>query len=283
MNADSMPDSRAVSLRSDAIAPAIGSELQGVRLSERPDPGTISAIRAAIAHRLVLVLHDQDLSAAALREFTSHLGPLFVHHGDEGVVHADGLPEVLEMRKEPDGDRLFGGGGWHADVTFRKPAGHLSVLHAKVIPPIGGDTGFASTIAAFEALSRGMQALLRKLEAVHSYNGPGRPDHPEETAIHLVVRVHPDTGAEGLYINRMFATRFRGMTEAESRPLIDFLDRHMTRPEFTCRVRWQPGQVVIWDNRFTLHYPINDFTGERRLLLRCTTLEGVPGQGSQVP
>ena len=277
MNADSIASAQDVTSEAGAIAPAIGSVLRGVRLTARPDPCVISAIRAAIAHRLVLVLHDQDLSAAALREFTSHLGPLFVHHGDEGVLHADGLPEVLEMRKEPDGDRLFGDGGWHADVTFRKPAGHLSVLHARVIPPVGGDTGFASTIAAFEALSPGMQALLRKLEAVHSYNGPGRPDHPEETAIHPVVRVHPDTGAEGLYINRMFATRFRGMTEAESRPLIDFLDCHMTRPEFTCRIRWQPGQVVIWDNRFTLHYPINDFTGERRLLLRCTTLEeGAP-------
>ena len=271
-----MANARKVSPSAAAIAPAIGSVLHGVRLSERPDPCVISVIRAAIARRLVLVLHGQDLPAMALREFTSHLGPLFVHHDDDAVLHADGLPEVLEMRKEPDGERLFGGGGWHADVTFRKPAGHLSVLHARVIPPIGGDTGFASTIAAFEALSPGMRELLRTLKAVHSYDGPGRPDHTEETAIHPVVRVHPDTGAEGLYINRMFATRFHGMTEAESRPLVDFLDRHMTRPEFTCRIRWQPGQVVIWDNRFTLHYPINDFTGERRLLLRCTTLEGAP-------
>ena len=177
------------------------------------------------------------------------------------------------MRKEPDGGRLFGGSGWHADVTFRRPAGHVSVLHAKMIPPVGGGTGFASTIAAFEALSPGMQALLRRLEAVHSYDGPGRPDHPEETAVHPVVRRHPDTGAEGLNVNRMFATRFSAMTETESRPLVDFLDHHMTRPEFTCRVRWRPGQVVMCDNRFTLHYPINDFTGERRLLLRCTTLE----------
>ena len=266
-----------ITLKAQAIAPDIGSVLHGVRLSARPDPCVISTIRAAIAHRLVLVLRDQDLSAAALRDFTSNLGPLFVHHHADGVLPAVGLAEVLEIRKEPDGDQLFGGGGWHADVTYRKPAGHLSVLHAKVIPPVGGDTGFASTIAAFEALSPGMQAVLRELRTVHSYNGPGRPDHPEETAIHPVVRTHPDTGSEGLYINRMFATRFAGMTETESRPLIDFLDRHMTRPEFTCRVRWRPGQVVIWDNRFTLHYPINDFTGERRLLLRCTTMEASPG------
>ena len=116
--------------------------------------------------------------------------------------------------------------------------------------------------------------MLRKLSAVHSYDGPGRPDSPEQTAVHPVVRRHPETGAEGLYLNRMFVTRFAEMTEAESRPLIDYLDRHMSRPEFTCRLRWRAGQVVMWDNRFTLHSPINDFTGERRLLIRCTALEG---------
>ena len=118
--------------------------------------------------------------------------------------------------------------------------------------------------------------MLRGMNAVHSYNGPGRPEHPRETAVHPVVRRHPDTEQEGLYINRMFATRFEDMTPEESQPLIDFLDRHMSQPPFTCRISWQPGQVVIWDNRFTLHYPINDFSGHRRLLIRCTCLESEP-------
>ena len=177
------------------------------------------------------------------------------------------------MLKEPDGTRLFGGSDWHADVTFRRPAGYLSVLHALEIPPLGGDTGFASTVAAFQALSPGMQEMLRGLEAVHSYDGPGRPEHPEETAVHPVVRRHPETGAEGLYLNRMFVTRFAGMTPEESRPLIDFLTAHMIQPHFTCRLSWRAGQVVMWDNRFTLHYPINDFSGHRRRLIRCTALE----------
>ena len=99
------------------------------------------------------------------------------------------------------------------------------------------------------------------------------PDHPTETALHHVVREHPVTGVRGLYLNRMFVRRFDGMTEAESKPLIDFLDRHMSRTEFTFRHRWQPGDLVLWDNRFTLHYPINDFSGHPRLLLRCTALE----------
>ena len=257
----------------EPITPHIGGVLRGVTLSASPDQETLAAIRDALARHLVMVVEDQDLSPQSLRDFTAHFGPLFHHHADEGVLRVPGVPEVLEMRKEADGKRLFGGGDWHADVTFRKPAAYLSVLHALIVPPVGGDTGFASTIAAFEALSPTLQDILRGLSAVHSYDGPGRPEREGQTAVHQVVRKHPDTGREGIYLNRMFATRFEGMTEAESRPIIEFLDRHMTRPEFTCRLSWRKGQVVMWDNLFTLHYPINDFTGHRRLLIRCTAME----------
>ena len=258
----------------ERICPAIGAVMHDVRIGDRMSLGALNKIKLALSRHLVLVIKDQDLSAAQLRDFVANFGPLFLHHADEGVIRCEGVPEVLQMVKEPDGERLFGGSDWHADVTFRNPEGYLSVLHSKVVPPLGGDTGFANTITAFATLSEGMQSLLRGLSAVHSYNGPGQPDHPTETAIHPVVRMHPETGEEGLYINRMFATRFAGMTEQESRPLIAFLDRHMTRPEFTGRISWQRGQVVMWDNRFTLHYPINDFSGHRRLLIRCTALTG---------
>lgn len=258
----------------EALTPNVGAILRGVTLSGTPDASTLECLHAVLARHLVVVVEDQALTARELRDFASHFGPVHHHHDDTGVLRADGVPEVLEMRKEADGERLFGGMDWHADVTFRRPAGYISVLHALVVPAIGGDTGFAGTIAAFDALGDRMQELLRGLEAVHSYDGPGRPDHEGLTAIHPVVRQHPDTGAEGIYLNRMFATRFVGMSEYESRPLIEFLDRHMSRAEFTCRVRWRAGQVVLWDNRFTLHYPINDFTGHERLLLRCVALEG---------
>lgn len=230
-------------------------------------------IRELLDHHLVVVIRGQSLAAPRLRDFVSYFGPLFTHHADEGVLVADGVPEVLEMRKEPDDARLFGGSDWHADVTFRNPAGYVSALHAKVLPPVGGDTGFASTIAAYDALSDGMKRLLDPLQSVHSYDGPGRADHPTETAVHPVVRRHPVTGKQGIYLNRMFVTRFVDMTDAESRSLIDYFDRHMSRPEFCCRQRWGEGDLVLWDNRFTLHYPINDFTGHRRLLIRCTALE----------
>jgi taurine dioxygenase len=157
-------------------------------------------------------------------------------------------------------------------VTFRKPEGYLSFLISRIVPDLGGDTAFANTISSFGVLSDGMKSLLSGLQAVHSYDGPGKDDHPTETAVHSVVRTHPDTGQDGLYINRMFATRFEGMTDEESRPMIEYLDQHMTQPQFTCRISWEADQLVIWDNRFTLHYPINDFTGQRRLLYRCTAM-----------
>lgn len=257
----------------DFASPVLGAYVNDFDI--RPDQLESAAqrIRQWLDQYLVVVVRGQLLEATEQRDLVAHFGPLFYHHADEGVIHAQGLPEVLEMRKEADGARLFGGSDWHADVTFRKPAAYVSVLQAKILPPLGGDTAFASTLVAYEALSAGMQKTLSSLDAVHSYDGPNAPDHPSQTAIHPVIRRHEPSGRCGIYMNRMFVKRFNGMTEAESRPLIDYLDRHMSLPEFTFRHRWQDGDLVFWDNRFTLHYPINDFTGHKRLLLRCTALE----------
>jgi len=260
-------------VQQDFVSPVLGVYVDGISVTDDNMAQVAQRVKTWLDQYLVVVLRGQSLTAVQQRELVRHFGPLFLHHDDAGVIYADGLPEVLEMRKEAVGARLFGGSDWHADVTFRKPAGYVSVLQAKILPPLGGDTAFASTIAAWETLSPGLQAVLEKLQAVHSYDGPGAPDHPTETAIHPVAREHPVTGRRGLYINRMFAKRFQGMTEAESKPLIEYLDRHMSRVEFTFRHRWREGDLVFWDNRFTLHYPINDFSGHRRLLLRCTALE----------
>ena len=148
----------------EPLTPHLGAVLRGVRLSGDPGEETVATVRAAMDRALVVVLEDQELSAAELRDCVTRFGPIFIHHHDEAVLPADGLKEVLEMRKEPDDTRMFGGSDWHADVTFRRPAAEYSFLHAKIIPPLGGDTGFASTIAAFEALSEGMKETLRGLD-----------------------------------------------------------------------------------------------------------------------
>lgn len=254
-------------------SPILGVYVEGMHIHADDLTETAAQIRQLLDQHLVVIVRQQDLSVTLQRDLVAQFGPLFLHHADEGVLYAEGEKAVLEMRKEPDGTRLFGGSDWHADVTFQNPAAYVSALHAKVLPPLGGDTGFASNIAAFNALTPAMQDMLTPLSAVHSYDGPHAPDHPTQTAMHPVVRQHPATGKKGLYINRMFAKRFAGMSEYESQPLIEFLDRHMSRPEFTFRHRWHEGDLVFWDNRFTLHYPINDFSGYLRLLWRCTALE----------
>lgn len=257
----------------DFVSPVLGVYVDGFEIAVDNLAQSARQLREWLDRYLVVVLRGQSLSAAEQRDLVRHFGPLFVHHADEGVIQAQGLPEVLEMRKEADGTRLFGGSDWHTDVSFRRPAAYVSALHARILPPLGGDTAFASTLAAWDTLSPGLQQTLAGLEAVHSYDGPDAPDHPSETAVHPVVRRHEPDGRFGLYLNRMFVKRFQGMTESESRPLIEYLDRHMSRTEFTFRHRWREGDLVFWDNRFTLHYPVNDFTGHRRLLLRCTALE----------
>lgn len=256
-----------VNLLSPRVGAVIGTETDPVSLHDT------DTIHECLTERLVLVLPGQSLDPRSLHEFMGYFGPAHIHHPDDGVVFVADLPEVLEIRKEPDGPRLFGGGGWHADVTFQDPCASITGLYASVVPPVGGDTLFANTIAAFEALSSGMQDLLRGLRGVHSYDGPGQPDRDRLTAVHPVVRRHRFTGAEGLYVNTMFITRFEGMSPHETRPLVEFLEAHITRPEFVCRVQWEPGHLVLWDNRFTLHYPINDFVGQTRLLHRRVALD----------
>ena len=269
-----LSESRSEGIRFEPLSTHVGAVVHGdAVLSGSPSESALRAIRSALGRYLVLVFGGESLSPSDLRDLTSHFGEPHVHHDDEGVIRVDGVPEVLEMRKEPSGTRLFGGECWHADVTFAKPAGYVSILHALTIPPVGGDTAFSSTVAAFAALSSTMKDLLRGLDAVHSYDGPTKPDRDGLTAVHPVVRRHPGTEVEGIYLNRMFVVRFVGMSAYESRPIIDFLDQHMTRPEFTCRIRWREGHVVMWDNRFTLHYPIDDVVGHERLLLRCVALE----------
>ena len=186
-------------------------------------------------------------------------------------------PEVLELLREPEDAEMFGGESWHSDITWLKPAGYASILHAVELPEVGGDTAFGSTIAAFESLSEGLKETLRGLTAFHAYHWYERREDPEWTAEHPVVR-RTDDGREALYVTRMFTSRFNGMTVEESRPLLNYLFDHQERHEFTCRFRWRLGDVLIWDNRFCLHYPINDFAlphghRARRRMIRTSSME----------
>ncbi|MGB0504578.1 MAG: TauD/TfdA dioxygenase family protein [Pikeienuella sp.] len=253
------------------ITGALGAIVEDIDLNDLQGDASAALISALDEH-LVLYTPGQSLDRFQLSALGRRFGPSFLHPLVSNGF--DDCPEVLELLREPEDQIMFGGEGWHGDVTWLKPAGYASILHGLEIPPVGGDTVFASTIAAFEALSPGLQDTLRGLRAVHAYHWYEKREVPEWTAVQPVVRRHPATGREGLYINSMFVSRFEGMTEGESTPLLRWLYDHMIRHEFTCRFRWCVGGVLIWDNRFTLHYPINDFSGQRRRMIRTTAMEG---------
>ena len=159
-----------------------------------------------------------------------------------------------------------------------------SMLLAREVPPVGGDTLFANQYLAWEALSDGMKAMLEKLVGVNlsakadvsktredRIKSDGRDAGQREyVGEHPVARTHPETGRKALYVNVAHTARFKGLTDEESAPLLEFLFRHQVRPEFTCRFTWQIGSIALWDNRCVQHNPVNDYHGHRRLMHRIT-------------
>lgn len=254
------------------VTGSLGAIIEGLDL-KKLESNTITAIRNCLDKFLVIKIPDQQLDRFQLSRLGRSFGPHF-HHPIVPNGYVD-CPEVLELLKNPEDTIMFGGENWHADITWLKPGGYLSFLHGIEIPKVGGDTAFSSTISAFDKLSNSCQNLLRGLSAVHAYHwSEGKEIKPWVTE-HPVVRNHPKTGREGLYINRMFTTRFSNMSVIESKSLLEFLFNQMESHDITCRFKWSKGDVLIWDNRFTLHYPINDFSGVRRKMIRTSVMEKI--------
>jgi taurine dioxygenase len=268
------------------LTPVIGAEIAGVDLG-RVSNHDAEAIHAALLEHKVLFFRDQRLSPEQHKAVGRLFGELIVV---PFVAPMAGHPEIIEIVKEADERGIYNfGGNWHTDLTYLETPAKISVLYGVDIPAVGGDTLFASLPDAFEALSSGLQRLLMGLTGVHtasrSYGTRGkfaqgtiadggmdvRPSVDADREVeHPVVRTHPETGRRCLYVNPNFTFRFKDMTEAESKPLLDFLFAHMTRDEFTCRFRWTPGAVAIWDNRQTMHRAMNDYDGHRRVTRRVT-------------
>lgn len=266
------------------IATALGAEIFGADLAKLDDE-MFAEIRRAFLDHLVIAIRDQDLTPAQQKTFAARFGSLSVHRFLKGL---DGHPEILEIRREPTDRKVFAE-GWHSDVTYQERPVLGSMLYAKEVPAIGGDTLFANQYLAYEALSPGMKSLLDGLVAVHG----GRNIYGDEPTSaltnskvvvdkkaaaateteHPVVRTHPETGRKALFVNPHYTLRFKGMTQEESRPLLDFLFAFSVRPEFTCRLRWHDGSLGMWDNRCTQHTPIDDYFGKRRVMHRVT-IEG---------
>jgi len=197
-------------------------------------------------------------------------------------------PEVIRVLK-PAGEEAFFGTSWHTDNSFFERPSALTILYGEEVPPYGGDTVFASMQAAYESLSQPMQAFLEPLLAVHGaasaydprttgdakYRGEAAITYTYSDAIydeveHPVVRTHPETGRRSLYVNPMFTQRIVGLAPNESEAVLDMIHAHATRPDFTCRFRWEPGSVAIWDNRCVQHYAVDDYRDFERVMYRVT-------------
>lgn len=264
------------------IAGSLGAEIHGVDLTADLSNAAFDRIHQAFLDHHVIFFRDQTgLTPDQQKTFARRFGSLNTHPYVEGMADH---PELLEIIKEADEKTNFGG-GWHSDMSFLQEPALGSVLYGIDIPPYGGDTLFANQIAAYEALSDGMQNLLNGMTAIHTasreYGSKGisaqartsmqaaqAPDAPEFE--HPVVRTHPETGKRGLYINPAFTLRFSGMTRRESKPLLNFLFEHAREERFTCRFRWQENSVAFWDNRCVWHYALNDYAGHRRHMRRAT-------------
>jgi len=262
------------------IAGALGAEIGGVDISRPIDDATFAEVRRAWNENLVIFFRGQTLDDDALTAFGRRFAPLFRH---PNLLTEGPYPDIVRIRRMP-GDKKIVGEDWHADTTCMTEPPSGAGLYGVDTPPYGGDTLFANQYLAYETLSDGMKRMLAKMTAVHSditVAGPQaarnqyrttkvREDAEwrEHVAEHPVVRTHPETGRKGLFINRSYTQRFSGMTAEESRPLLEFLYQHATRPELTCRFRWENGSVTVWDNRCVMHIAVNDVWEHPRIMHR---------------
>ncbi|PIW29611.1 MAG: hypothetical protein COW30_04710 [Rhodospirillales bacterium CG15_BIG_FIL_POST_REV_8_21_14_020_66_15] len=264
---------------------ALGARVTGVDLSGDPDNETFSAIVQALHDHLVLTFPGQDLTPEAQSRFSQRFGPVEPHpYGSrEGVD--DKHPEVIVLETKP-GRRGARNDFWHSDISASERPPALSFLHARIVPEGRGDTMFCNMYRAFDTLSPALQETLRGLDALHSPDAIRRrnlaepdTDSPQIPAglasyRHPVVRTHPETGRDALYVNTFFTTQFADMTVEESRPLLAFLMDHATRPENVYRHRWQAGDLVMWDNRATMHYAVRDYDESMPRRMHRTTAGG---------
>lgn len=250
-----------------------------------------TAVEAAFATHVVLCFRDQDLSVDTFERFALQLGT----YGETPfITPMEDHPNVLRLLRRPDEQGPLFGSGWHSDWSFQAAPPSATLLYGVDVPPAGGDTAFTNQYLAYEALSPGMQQLLAPLRGIHSarrsYGPQGTfghtgPDSSMEirggeaalaTQTHPLVRTHPVTGRKSLFVNDVYSIGIEGLTDDEAAPLLKFLLDHSRQISFTCRVRWQPGSLTMWDNRVAQHFAIDDYAGHRREMYRITLAGDVP-------
>ncbi|WP_430318244.1 taurine dioxygenase [Pseudomonas nitroreducens] len=271
----------------EPISPALGAVVSGLRLADPLDDAAQRQIEQALLDHHVLFFRDQPLTPSQQANFAARFGDLHIH-----PIYPSSPEQreviVLDTAVTDVRDNAI----WHTDVTFLETPALGAVLAAKQLPPYGGDTLWASGIAAFEALSKPLQQLLDGLTATHDISKSfpqerfgatdadrarleeARRKNPPRS--HPVIRTHPVTGRKALFVSDGFTTRINDLEPAESRAILDLLFAHFARPEFTVRWRWKENDVAFWDNRVTQHYAVDDYRPQRRVMHRATILGDKP-------
>jgi len=258
---------------------ALGAEVEGIDLRQPIDDECFAALEVGLLQHQVLFFRDQAIGPEHHRALARRFGEPVAH---PAYPHVEGYAEINILESTAENPTKID--TWHTDMTFleRPPMG--SILRARIIPEHGGDTMFASLFAAYDALSGRMQRYLEGLSALHSFaHGfrhslaePGGWDRLGDTVRanppvrHPVVRTHPRSGRKALFVNRLFTTHIEGLGEAESDAVLGFLFDHLETPELCCRFRWRADSIAFWDNRATLHRPVNDFFPAHRRMERIT-------------
>jgi taurine dioxygenase len=258
------------------VAGSLGAEVDGISLGN-PDDGAIAQLHAALLEYQALFFREQNLTRDEQKAFARHFGALHIHPFEQSLKD-EGHPEIIVFKSGRD--LPFISGAWHADATFLHEPPFVSILRCVAAPEAGGDTMWASMYAAYEALSDKMQRALSDLVAIHdtgrafavaAYRGEkidGENALKMVSAEHPVVLTHPETGRKALYVNSHFTSSIKGMKTAESAAVLTFLFRHIGNPDFSCRFRWRPNSVAMWDNRCTQHRALADNLSALRHLER---------------
>lgn len=265
-----------------------GAAVHGIDLRRPLDADTVARLRRAWLAHQVLAFPDQELSLEDLERIALHFGP---YGADPFFGSVPGHPHIAQVRRDADEKTKIFAETWHSDWSFLPQPPQATLLYGNVIPPVGGDTLFANQYAAWEALSPAMQALLRDKQGIHSARrgyardgmygerDAGRSmairygDDALATQTHPIARVHPETGRTALFVSPGYTIGIEGMADAQAQPLLMELFRHQVRDDFVYRHRWQPGMLLMWDNRCVIHAATGGYDGHARLLHRITLAE----------
>jgi taurine dioxygenase len=265
----------------ERLSPCIGAEISGVDLRKPLDADTFDEVRAALLAYRVIFFRDQDISSKQQMAFAQRFGDLEEHP----FIPSD-APDSEVVRFDKDEKMVGVENLWHSDVSWREIPSLGSVLRARIVPEVGGDTLFADMVAAYECLDEETKQLIEGKRAVNDFTQSfGMMLSPEELAEqqkkfpavdHPLVRTSPDTGEKALYANGVFTSHIVGMDRAESDELLGRLFLEARVPEYQCRFRWRENSIAFWDNRVVQHYAANDYWPQRRQMDRVTIIGDRP-------